>query len=243
MSWQKWSGREYWARSSLSPLHRTTAVGAGKTAAEGHPAGTVHLLLHTHTHTYTHSLAHTHTYPNTHTYTRIQAASASLCRLYHRGGLYQRGHIPNGTKGSSYSPARVQEEELFIVPPWFFIYSISVTLEVRAVYCERGWDHYSFRSPCVWAPLSRSTWKVSGKWPHVIIQTFLTAWSNWWITPAPCIYISKVAKWIDYFEERNNSAVAAHGQAFSTVSNGSPPPVTRLVSMMLHLYFKDTCLS
>lgn len=34
--------REHWAHTSLSPLHRTTAVGAGKAAAQGDPAGSVH---------------------------------------------------------------------------------------------------------------------------------------------------------------------------------------------------------
>lgn len=139
--------QELWAHTPRSPLHRTTAVGAGKAAAErGDPAGTLHLFLHI-----------KKKKENT-----IQVQSASLCWLHHRGGLYLRGHNRQQLPGAILTAQRERRTENFwlllrdflphLLSPW-----------KSDLFIVRGWDRYSFPSPCVWAPLSRSMWKVSGK--------------------------------------------------------------------------------
>lgn len=131
--------RTHWAHTSLSPLHRTTAVGAGNAAAQGDPAGTVH--------------------------EQIQVASVSLSADFISEEDFTWQDIQQQLPGQIPQPRRERRRENFwlLLRDFFFVNHISVTLEVRPVCRETGWDRYSFPSPCAWAPLSRSTWKVSGK--------------------------------------------------------------------------------
>lgn len=147
---------ERWAHTSLSPLHRTTAVGAVKAAAEGDEAGTLHSPTQAsrwreRVSVPTSSPRRTLTCPDIQPQTAARA-NPSARRERRRGELL----------------ALWLRDFFFffliiIIFLIFFFLPTPLTLEVRAVYCERGWDRYSFPSPCVWASLSRSMWKVSGK--------------------------------------------------------------------------------
>lgn len=85
----------------------------------------------------------------------IQVVSVSLLTSSLARTLL-RGHITRALW------ERRRENFWLLLRVIFFYYHISVTLEVEPVYCKRGCYRYSFPSPCVWAPLSRSMWKVSG---------------------------------------------------------------------------------
>lgn len=104
---------------------------------------TVHLLLYTHVH---------------------KSGSASEDSIAeedfnHRGSLHAAAARPHRGAG---------DEELFDSSLWFLLSCLlSAALEVSCEHRNRGWDRYSSPSPCVWAPLSRSTSKVSGKWLDV----------------------------------------------------------------------------
>lgn len=160
--------REHWAHTSLSPLHRTTAVGA----EEGDPAGTLHLLLHEEGEERKKKKQN----PG--------GVCVSLLTLSHRRTLPERTYNKSSRRTNPTAQReRTEEENFWLIAPWYFFFfskpHLHITLEVRPVYCERGWDRYSFPSPCVWASLSRSMWKVSGeeereggwdkKWLSVII--------------------------------------------------------------------------
>ena len=145
--------RQRWAHTSLSPAHRTTAVGereGGEREREREVdlAGIVHLLL------------------------RGRGECASLLSAdFLAHGHHLRGHIHTHTPRTLLPGQTLQRREggqnFWLI--WPRNLGSPETCPPREREGERqtetetGWDRCSSPSPCAWAPLSRSVWKVSGE--------------------------------------------------------------------------------